>query len=248
MGKKVDAMIGKKFDEWIVIQPAGIRSGAKVYECMCSCGNIRIKAGTELRAGRGKMCQECQYAKLYNNRDEIGNRYGKWVVVEFVDMHRKMRRFKVRCDCGLEKLYALSELKTGKSTQCTTCHNRDVARRNISHGMSRSKVYKVWQSMIHRCTNPTVGHYDRYGGRGIRVAERWLKFENFLEDMGIPEVGLTLDRIDNNGNYEPGNCRWISHKENCQNRDNFEAARKRQVIRLEKKKASGQGIIFFDPK
>ena len=84
--------------------------------------------------------------------------------------------------------------------------------------MSQTPLSKVWQAMLQRCSNPKATHYYRYGGRGIIVCERWLKFENFYKDMGDRPEGMTLDRINNNGNYEPLNCRWVTHKENCNNR------------------------------
>lgn len=81
------------------------------------------------------------------------------------------------------------------------------------HGMHNTPIYRVWEAMIQRCTNPNNARWADYGGRGITVADRWRDFVNFYADMGPRPDGLTLDRIDVNGNYEPGNCRWATYKE-----------------------------------
>jgi hypothetical protein len=144
-----------------------------------------------------------------------GDRFGKLTVIcelprPYVPRRfQKHRLFKLRCDCGKTCEVRLNHLRNGKtqSCGCLWIALRGSGRR--THGRSRTSIYSTWQGMLGRCENPENGSYVNYGGRGIKVCERWHEFENFSADMGErPTPKHELSRFDNDGDYEPGNVEW----------------------------------------
>lgn len=190
--------------------------GMYIWLCKCDCGNEKEVRGSELRNGEITHCG-CERKVNIQKKDLIGKKFGSLLVINYLPATKKEKSFCMcKCDCGAEIKVRTDNLRGGHTRSCAgqaKLHHKTYFARNDK------RERKSWGSMIQRCTNPNSANYKYYGARGITVCERWVNsFENFFADMGARPEKTSLDRINNNGNYEPGNCRWATAREQYMNK------------------------------
>lgn len=157
----------------------------------------------------------------------VGQKFNRWTVVgDAICDANNLKNWLCRCECGTERRVRHYLLTSGKSKSCGCFQREDLGARKLKHGYAAGGViqpeYNAWKAMVDRCTKPALRMYRHYGGRGITVCDRWREsFSNFIADMGDrPSPKHSLDRIENDKGYEPGNCRWAIPEVQQNNRRN----------------------------
>ena len=212
MSRYID-LTGQRFGRLKVISKDDAKAtNSTMWKCLCDCGNEAIVSSNSLRSGHTKSCG------CLNFRNLTGKTFGQLTVIERVypdNLSKKHTYWKCKCRCGNETTVTSNHLMTGHTRSCGCSHNKLKGENSVlyRHGKRNTRLYRIWSGMKSRCLNKNNVKYKNYGARGIKVCDEWkndfMAFYNWAISNGYRN-NLSIDRINNDDNYEPDNCRWIT--------------------------------------
>jgi hypothetical protein len=221
MGRPAIDLTGQRFGMLEVIKRYGSAPNDKAatWLCKCDCGNTKVIRGTSLKAKDGTRSCGCLSRQI---EDLTGNRYGTLTVKRiYRNEASKKKEWLCVCDCGNEVVVSGGNLKDGHTQHCLECGYKLTANAHRTHGKSQHPLFGIWYGIISRCESNKSTSYKNYGGRGISICEEWRNdfqaFYDWCMENGYKK-GLQIDIIDNDGNYEPNNCRWVTRTVNANNK------------------------------
>lgn len=214
---------GRKYGKLTVLQRAENRGKQTFWRCKCECGNVKDIRGGDLKNGKiiSCGCVKSEMSRERTHKDIKGMKFGRLTAIEEVYSIRGRAFWLFRCECGNSVIASGKDVRSGNTKSCGCKKGEN----GYLDGRSTERLYGVWCGMHTRCYNENSGSYKNYGGRGISIAEEWHDYSKFRAwaiangyDESAPKGVCTIDRINNDGNYEPGNCRFVSMKVQAANK------------------------------
>lgn len=201
------------FGNWTKLEEIRDEKGKLRFRCQCKCGGIYLLYPANVKKG-STQCKPCSFKS--KTGEMIGRLFDQWTVLKEANSDGSNKYYLCRCTCGTEEVVNGSCLRRGMMKRCKQCRFKFYR----THGMKGTSTWVIWMGIKARCLNPKNRAFKNYGGRGITVCDKWLKFEGFFEDMGVRPEGLQIDRIDNDKGYYKENCAWVTPTQSIRNRRN----------------------------